>query len=46
MSTIYERWIIANQKMIDCFEKVGTEKFNLFEEPEKNSLCASELKEV
>jgi hypothetical protein len=46
MSSVYERWIGANNALMACYEANSVETFNALSVKDQDNLCASEQKTV
>jgi hypothetical protein len=46
MSTSYERFILANQRLIKCFDGVTADRFNQASQDEQSAFCSNEKNEV
>ena len=42
MSSAYERWVSANDKLIKCFKSVGEERYKSLSTQEQGQLCTAE----
>lgn len=46
MSTNYERFIAANQALMDCYAGVPAEQYSALSRPEQENVCRSEAAAV
>lgn len=46
MSTNYEKFIVANQSLIDCFASVPAEQYSSMSQGEQQQVCKSEATTV